>query len=461
MAVIDMRKFILVAVLLGATPPAWTQDGVAVNPEIASCAEIRDEATQTQAEICSTYLPCKMVFSLQQSCTNARRFLTRLQTSIGEGVKTLFGRRKEATAAAVFDATLSDVALRAGQSEEWKALSAPVSASVAKAGDTVLQGKDGSGAWVYAGDARNGQANGAGTMVTSAGEVRRGSFKDGKLDGAAEVASVDGQRKIGSYAGGLQTGYGMNLLADGRRFTGTYKNGAMVEGTLYRADGSKLESGAYRNGELEVGQRFNERGEFLSEVNQPRDRFLAARVPAPQPAVAQVSVPASSSVSDDPLKRMSAGELFSRADELREAGDNDGAQKSLRALVARFPDHELGKLAAERIAKGWHPAGSKIAAASGKTAIAGGADASGRCKAALQALDAEQQKLQQRIRPQGAVPGMRFAMLLMQQYLAELDRSCAGAPEVAALRADMEKSYKATETACNQMASITCTPAMN
>lgn len=129
--------------------------------------------------------------------------------------------------------------------------------------------------------------------------------------------------------------------------------------------------------------------------------------------------------------------------------------------MARFPEHELGQLAAKRMAEKWSAVSGKTPAKAAGASAAGGGDASSRCKAALQALDAEQGKLQQRVRPQGAVPSMRFAMFLMQQYLSELDRSCAGAPEVATLRADMQKSYKATETACNQMATTTCTPSMN
>lgn len=374
------------ALLLGlaVTIPVHAQ----VNPEIANCQELTDPDTKTQAELCSAHVGCKLVFAIHSTCVKARKFIDNLKESIGDGVATLFGRRKEVTSDAVFEASLSDVGRSASKSAEWQEKIKPIREAVGKAGSDTVSGKaSDDGRWTFIGEVQDGKPNGPGTRYFSNGEVQRGTFKDGRPEGSLDTSFGSGQRSVSEYHDNKKNGYGLDVLSDGteykgtwadgqrngptetkytdgRRFEGRYEAGAMAEGTFFRPDGSKLESGTYKSSQLEVGQRFDEQGAVQAEVNKPRDRMLAnqARQDAEQERLrreqeARVAAEqrrrdadaATAQAFKDSLGAMNAGQLFAKADELSVLGDRAKAREALRALVSRFPDHALAATAAQQM----------------------------------------------------------------------------------------------------------------
>ena len=92
MKAIQVPTHFLTALLLSACVLAVPADVQAqVNPEIASCSELKDESTATQVDLCAAHIGCRFVLNVQKTCARARSYLERLQTAIGEGTKTLFG----------------------------------------------------------------------------------------------------------------------------------------------------------------------------------------------------------------------------------------------------------------------------------------------------------------------------------------------------------------------------------
>ena len=379
----------LMLIFAGAAP-AFAQ----VDSEI-DCKEIIDPDTKFQAELCSAHPGCKLVFAIHNTCAKAKRFVQKLNESIGEGVATLFGRRKEVTSEAVFEASLSDVGRSADKSPEWQERIKPIREAVSKAGKDSVSGKSNDGGTViFIGDVQDGKANGAGTRYFSSGEVQRGTFKDDKLGAPVESSLPGGQRSVGNYQNDGRSGYGLDIAPDGSEFKGTwvagkqdgpteirrpngvrfegrYEAGAMAEGTFYRPDGSKSESGTYKNKELETGKRFDEQGNVSAEVNKPRDLMLARE--ARQQAEAERlrreqeeklaaeqrrrdADAAAAQAFKDGLVGMNAGQLFAKADELSAQGDQAKAREALRTLIARFPDHALALTAAQQLASSGAPA---------------------------------------------------------------------------------------------------------
>lgn len=72
-----LSRICLTATLALAPVSALAQ----INPEIASCEEIQDEATQTQAEICASHLGCRLVLKIHSTCVKTKQFLTGLRNA--------------------------------------------------------------------------------------------------------------------------------------------------------------------------------------------------------------------------------------------------------------------------------------------------------------------------------------------------------------------------------------------
>ena len=393
-----------------------------VNPEIANCQELTDEGTIEQVKICETHLGCRMVIRAYQACTKARKFLDNLRDSIGDGVKTLFGYRKEVRPENVFEAMQTEVTKRVDAMPGWKDESASVRQAVAKAGTEVTSGKTTGGAdYVYIGDVKNGKPEGHGTLFTASGSATRGDFSNGLPQGRADMvigAATDRpSRTLSEFEQGERSGKGVSQLGDGAVFDGTfagntpaqgsytYANGTryvgsfekgtgnFVAGTLYRADGSVSETGSYRGNVLNVGSRMDASGKVTEEVNKPRDAMLAAeerqrvavertRKDEDDRLAAQRQREAEQAARDaafrDSLQRLGAGPLYALADELAEKGDRARSREVLRSLITRFPDHALAGTAAQQLAANATPAttaGTKPAAPGATGAATGSSTA--------------------------------------------------------------------------------------
>lgn len=321
-----------VALLLAALALAAPLPGAAqVNPEIASCGELKDEATVTQADLCAAHIGCRFVLNIQKTCARAKGYLERLRAAMAppeapadgpppqsplerlksalvEGRNTLFGSPKGVTPDAVFAATLGDEsrgeAVRSlGGDAAAQRQAQDIGKQVREAWNTSeLTGKSPSGKdWVYYGQARDGQFQGLGTVIYSDGEVQRGEFKDSQRQGQVDILLASGSRRVGKEDGSTTEGLwvapsgamekgtnwkdgtfiGTRTEADGSSFVGRMEKGKRVDGTVYRADGSVTERGRYENGVLSVGERLSADGTAVA-VNVPAERQAAARAAAEQ-----------------------------------------------------------------------------------------------------------------------------------------------------------------------------------
>lgn len=253
-----------------------------VNPEIAQCSELKDEATILQAELCSAHIGCRFVMTVQRTCARAKGYLDRLGTAIGQGSRTLFGYRQEVTPDAIFTAAASDDARNIANqqlSAHPQALrrSQEVGARVraAGSGDTLSGQAESGGSWVYYGQTKDGQAEGLGTRIFSNGEVQRGEFRQNSQHGTGDILYTAGARYLGDYVNSKRNGEGLFLQPSGAVITGTFRSDALAQGAKYRSDGTLSEQGRYENGEMSVGSKYDSAG-GRSEVDLPRDRAIAS-----------------------------------------------------------------------------------------------------------------------------------------------------------------------------------------
>lgn len=374
------RYFVQSALLLAFSLMATITTPVhaEINPEIANCEELKDEATIFQAELCSAHLGCRMVLGIQKACTKAKQFLNRLKEAIGEGTKGFFGYRKEVTPEAVFEAAIGENVRTLNMLPEVQSIAKQIDEGVSAAGSRMLTGKNDEGlSWVYHGDVKDGKSNGFGIRVFSHGQVQRGKFVDNILVDVRDVIYTDGHRYIGEALAGIKHGIGALGFpsgaiavghwrdgqivngkynrADGSRFEGDFKDSKRFIGKEYRSDGSIEEEGVFELGVLSVGTRFEPGGISIS-VNKPRELEIAA-VAAEQRRQSE-EVRAAQAFRDN-LNTMNAGQLFAKADELAMQGDKARSRDVLRALVSRFPDHQLAENAADQLAGNVKSAGAE------------------------------------------------------------------------------------------------------
>lgn len=377
----------LLGILLILIAPATAH--AQVNSAIANCEELKDEDTQTQAEICSAHLGCRMVFAIQKTCVKAKQFITNLRAAIGNGVQGFFGRSKDITPDAIFEATLTDKTRVLNTLPATKDMASNIRASVLNARKETLTGTNTAGSsWVYYGDVRNGEAEGVGTRINSDGNVQRGNFKAGDMTGFADVSRSDGSRIVSEINMNLNNGQGAYANANGTVFEGRIANGAMADGKfiagngtrfegifekndvqngkLFRVDGSLQAEGRFQNFELSVGKQFDTAGN-ATEVNKPRERELIATANREVEERRQMAANAERQAADerrraddarvaqtyrDSLQTMNAGQLFAKADELSSQGDKVRSREVLRALISRYPDHALATNAAQQLSSG-------------------------------------------------------------------------------------------------------------
>jgi len=383
---------ILSAFLLLCTP-ARAQSLSDSESDFASCRELSDPDGTLKLELCSSHLGCRIVAKVYKSCTAVRSFLDRLSASIGRGVKTLFGYRREVQADNLWDALQSDSSVpRLDDLPAEKARSATIRQALSTADLRPTEVRSANGNSVAFGNTKNGALQGWGMNVSADGTVTRGQFRDGKLEGPGERLTVVSNglsvRMSGEFSsnqmqgeGAMATAAGMvaqgrfqaQVLVDGRltAVDGSRQEGRfdpqsrlLIEGSKYSAAGSLVEKGTFRDGQLHVGDRYSE-GQVVAQVNRPRELMqqaealqatnadrarakLAEQVAAEQRARDDAAMREQKFRSE--LAALNAGQLFALADELRDAGKADLARQALRALVSRFPDHPLASQAATSLA---------------------------------------------------------------------------------------------------------------
>ena len=349
-----------------------------IKPEIANCVELKDEAIVAQAEMCSAHIGCVYMLNVQKTCAQAKGYLERLQTAIGEGTRNFFGSyRKEITPDAIFAAVLSSDEhasvrmLDAIPTSQRRSQEIAAKVRDAGTGDT-LSGSWNGGNWVYYGQTQDGKAVGVGTRIFAIGEIHRGQFLRGSLNGAGEILYRSGARYIGDFAGivsNQRSGQGAYIYKNGTKQEGSFSDGEIVSGTTYRPDGKVSEKGNYdKAGKLSFGQRFDTEG-VPTVVNVRAEQEAAARAAAAaeqqrkldeeqrrREAAAQAEQSRREAAAQAEqqfrasLQTMNPGQLFARADELSAQGDSARAREVQRALMSRFPNHPLAATAARQMA---------------------------------------------------------------------------------------------------------------
>ncbi|RGE45696.1 hypothetical protein DZC30_07015 [Comamonas testosteroni] len=463
-----------------------------VNPEIANCSELKDEATITQADLCSAHIGCRFVLGVQKTCARAKSYLERLRTAIGEGTPTLFGllgNRKEVTPDAVFTAALGadnmEQQRKLGGNTKFQQQAQDVSARVREVGNgSTLTGRSPSGTdWIYYGQTSGGKANGTGSFIYSSGEIQRGQFKNDDLDGPGDVLFASGTRFVGTInedsgrreglqvdeAGFQRDGVrysdgkfiGVMTRPDGSKFRGTIDKTMLKEGREYRPDGTLAEEGRYEGGKLFVGTRYDAAG-VATAVNLPAEREAAKRAAAAaeqqrkqdeeqrqREAAAQAEQQFRAS-----LQAMNPGQLFAKADELNAQGERNRSREVLRTLVSRFPDHALAATAARQLSgeTGASPAPSGASAAGAAPRSPGGALSAKACS------DMKQAVISTRIPANASVTtSMETVMFMTKTALDMIAGNCptegATPAQIEAERQERTRQYKAAEDACNAVQS--------
>ncbi|MCY1212370.1 hypothetical protein D9M72_241040 [compost metagenome] len=379
-----------------------------VNPEIANCVELKDEAIVAQADLCVAHMGCRLMLNAQKTCARAKGYLERLQTAIGEGTRTFFGGyRKEITPDAVFMAELnsedraSERALDARPDVQRRTQNIGTRVREVGTGE-ILSGKGNNGmTWVYYGQLRDGKQEGVGTAMFSSGDIQRGEFRQGDKHGALDILHANGDRFVGEFVDDKQVGAGVYGAKNGSTLVGRWTDTGTVQGTFtrtngtrfeglrvagrsfqgreYRADGTLAEEGRYENGKLSVGTQYDMAG-VRTEVNLPesartaqKERIAlelarsAAEIEADKQRKREEALRAEQQFRTS-LQTMNPGQLFARADELNAQGDKTRAREVQRALMSRFPDHPLTATAARQMAG---EAGASSATSSNSTSSAG------------------------------------------------------------------------------------------
>ena len=480
-----------------------------INPEIANCEELKDEATLTQVNACVGHPGCALVIAIHKTCVRAKRFLNNLREAIGEGTRGFFGPRREITPDAIFEASLTDRTRALNTLPETQDMAASIRSSVREVrNETISVPLTDGRAAVYYGEVKDGKGEGFGTYIAPSGYMQRGKFIGNRLNGVGEEVFPDGSRAVGNFVndrlsgqgayagenGSLNVGrYEDGLLAEGRarradgsRMEGRFEPGKnasgqrtnfIAEGKQYRADGTLREEGRYESGRFSVGKLYDPTGTtVVSEVNLPRERELAAaaaeqrkreaveqRLASEAAALQQKREEAERSAQAfrDSLNTMNPGQLFARADELSSQGDQARSREVLRSLVSRFPDHQLAANAAQQLANSPTRAPATMARASspqsgssGAGTGGGGAPASGAtaCRVAYDQLNQTIKAGNARM-PRGATATatMQFGLWATSESMKLGQGACRGQPQEAELTS-MRKQYDALVQSCRAIA---------
>jgi hypothetical protein len=103
---------------------------------------------------------------------------------------------------------------------------------------------------LYAGDIKNGKANGAGYGLLSTGGVYEGEWKENKRHGKGKYTWKDGSVYEGDYYNDERQGKGTYHFVSGEKYIGEWKhNKRNGKGILYAKDGKEVVNGLWENDE--------------------------------------------------------------------------------------------------------------------------------------------------------------------------------------------------------------------
>lgn len=236
-----MPKRILVVLLFTSfCSQASAQSGV--NPEIANCREIQDPATQTQAELCAAWAPCKFVLGIHKACAKARSFI--------DGLKNLSWSDRKPDTSDFFD-TAAPLPKGDGTLQQ---LSRTIREKyVATPNRQTQSGEFDDGVkWHYEGGIENGKRHGAGVLVSENGKLFRGEFFEGRQIGLGELVE-ESSRRAGVMSSARLNGPGVERFNNGTRYEGEFKDGAQDgAGTVYWSFGERFD-GTFKSGKVDSG----------------------------------------------------------------------------------------------------------------------------------------------------------------------------------------------------------------
>ncbi len=487
----NLVRLIALSLALLVCLPAFAQSSLDENP--ANCYEVKDPGIKDTLDICSGHPGCGLVMRVHRVCTKVRSFLDRLNQTIGDGVRTLFGTRREVTPDIIFRAATpaaSSTAVSANSG--WQSAAGNLGEGVRAASNQTASGGSGDQAWSYQGDLRDGKPNGWGTQFNANGTIVRGQFRDGRPNGQADLISVSsetrhtgsfqdgslngrayeynrGETYVGSWRDNQREGYGTLTSADGSRFEGAFRaNEINGPGTRYRSDGTVAERGIFTaGGQLSSGQRFDAQGrvtetltgntvyaqaEQANRVEQERLRAEAERKRAVELA-RQEAMAREQQEFRAKLESSNPGQLFAIADEFAAKGDAERAREVRRLLVSRFSDHPLAVVAAQQIA-------SPPQSSSGAAGEAGGAQVSSAgggnrdkatCDAARDRQENEFRQIVLRPTPPGDTPPKRRIMWITAEVIKLVRAQCPDTPFYQKIIRDHQAIYDQANKACAQM----------
>lgn len=100
----------------------------------------------------------------------------------------------------------------------------------------------------YAGDIRNGQANGYGYGLFGTGGIYAGEWKDNKRHGNGKYTWTDGSIYVGEYVDGRREGMGTYYFASGEKYVGSWEdNKRSGQGAMYGVEGDLILSGTWED----------------------------------------------------------------------------------------------------------------------------------------------------------------------------------------------------------------------
>jgi type II secretory pathway pseudopilin PulG len=104
----------------------------------------------------------------------------------------------------------------------------------------------------YAGQIKNGRANGYGVGLFESGGVYRGNWKDNQRHGKGVYTWEDGEVYDGEFAGDKREGFGTYKWKNGERYEGQWKNDMRHgRGTIYKSNGDIKVAGLFENDKLQ------------------------------------------------------------------------------------------------------------------------------------------------------------------------------------------------------------------
>ena len=226
----------LIFVIVTAAPAATAH--AQLNPAIASCEALKDDAALAQLGSCSVHNGCRLVLKVQTDCAKTKEFLRKLSEELSG--------RKEITNDDVFEAAAPPVTNDPAFTQISQSLRSAFRNQVANVQTFGWTEKN--IGWVYEGPMVDGKRNGTGVVVDSGGNLIRAEFVAGHQSGKGEYTDLE-RRHVGDMHGFNLNGNGV-WRHNGERYAGQFKaNVREGQGTMTWPSGSRY-VGNFVNGKL-------------------------------------------------------------------------------------------------------------------------------------------------------------------------------------------------------------------